>query len=46
MRHLDNNKVTYFEHWKRAIKISIALTIHAFIPNCFETYASDQLNKH
>lgn len=46
MRHLDNNKVTYFTHWKKAISISIALFIHAFIPNYFETYASDQLNKH
>ena len=45
MRHLESNSVSYTHHWKRAMKISIALFIHAWIPNCLEYYASEQLNK-
>lgn len=45
MRHLENNSVSYIHHWKRAMKMSIALFIHAWIPNCLEYYASEQLKK-
>ena len=42
MNHLENNNVA---SWKRAMKMSIALFIHAWIPNCLEYYASEQLKK-
>ena len=45
MNHLENNNVSYTYHWKRAMKMSIALFIHAWIPNCLEYYASEQLKK-
>jgi len=45
MKHLENNNVSYTYHWKRAMKMSIALFIHAWIPNCLEYYASEQLKK-
>ena len=45
MRHLENNNVSYTHHWKRAMKMSLALFIHAWIPNCLEYYASEQLKK-
>ncbi|MDC4229275.1 MAG: DUF6356 family protein [Nitrosopumilus sp.] len=43
MNHLEENNVSYAHHWKRAMKMSIALFIHAWIPNILEHYASDQL---
>ena len=45
MNHLEENNVSYSHHWKRAMKMSIALFIHALIPNILEHYASDQLKK-
>ena len=45
MNHLEENNVSYAHHWKRAMKMSIALFIHAWIPNCLEYYASEQLKK-
>ena len=45
MRHLENNNVSYTHHWKRAMKMSLVLFIHAWIPNCLEYYASEQLKK-
>ena len=45
MRHLENNSVSYAHHWKRAMKMSIALFIHAWVPNWLEYYASEQLKK-
>ena len=43
MKHLEDNNVSYTHHWKRAMKMSIVLFIHAWIPNCLEYYASEQL---
>ena len=45
MNHLEENNVSYAHHWKRAMKMGIALFIHAWIPNILEHYASDQLKK-
>lgn len=36
--------MTYPEHFKRSMSMSLALFIHAFIPNMFPTYASDKIN--
>ena len=43
-KHLKDNNMTYIQHWYRAMSMSIALFIHAFIPNVLETYASDKMN--
>ncbi len=43
MRHLKNNNVSYTHHWIRAMKMSIALFIHAWIPNCLEYF--NKINK-
>jgi hypothetical protein len=45
MRHLKDNDMSYTQHWRRSMKLSIALFIHAWIPKFFETYASDELSK-
>ena len=42
-RHLREQGVGYFEHWYRAIKISLALLIHAFLPDVLCDYASKEL---
>ena len=43
-KHLQDNNMGYFEHWWRAIKISGALFIHAFLPDVLSDYASKELN--
>ena len=45
MKHLEKYNVTYIAHWKRAMQMSIALFIHAWIPNVLETYASEKMKK-
>lgn len=35
----------YFEHWLRAMKLSGALFIHAFLPDVLSDYASKELQK-
>ena len=44
MKHLNEANMTYTEHFKRAMSMSLALFFHAFIPNMFPTYASDKIN--
>ena len=44
MKHLKDNKMSYAQHWWRAMSMSIALFIHAWIPNLLKTYASDKMN--
>jgi hypothetical protein len=44
-QHLQKHNVSYFAHWKRAMQMSIALFIHAWIPNILETYASEKMKK-
>jgi hypothetical protein len=34
----------YRNHWIRAMSMSVALFIHAFIPDAFPTYASNKIN--
>ena len=42
-RHLKENNMTYKEHWWRAISMSVALFLHAWVPPLFPTYASDKI---
>jgi hypothetical protein len=43
MRHLKENNMSYPTHWWRAMSMSVALFIHAWVPNWFSTYASDKM---
>ena len=43
MGHLKDNNVTYWYHWRFAMKVSLALFIHAWFPNVLEDYASNKL---
>ena len=45
MKHLKENNTTYYKHFKRAMSMSLALFVHAFIPNAFPTYASDKMKQ-
>ncbi len=45
MKHLKDNNMSYFHHWWRAMSMSIALFIHAFIPSLFPTYASEKMKE-
>ena len=45
MKHLKNNNLSYLIHWKRAMLMSVALFIHAWIPSLLSDYASDKINK-
>ena len=44
MKHLDENGLSYWEHWWRAMKLSGALFIHAFLPDVLSDYASKELH--
>ena len=46
MKHLNENKMTYWQHWRLAMSCSIALFIHAWYPDVLEKYASDRLCDH
>ena len=43
-KNLKENNTTYKSHWWRAMSMSMALFIHAWIPSLFPTYASDKMN--
>jgi hypothetical protein len=45
IKHLKDNNMTYIQHFTRAMSMSLALFIHAFIPNAFPTYASDKMKE-
>ncbi len=45
MKHLKEAGMTYPQHFKRAMSMSLALFVHAFYPNAFPTYASDKIKK-
>jgi len=45
MKHLKDNDMSYFQHWWRAMSMSVALFIHAFIPNLLESYASEKMKE-
>tara|TARA_R100001443_G_scaffold3476_4_gene10914 strand:+ start:246 stop:389 length:144 start_codon:yes stop_codon:yes gene_type:complete len=44
IKHLKEQQVGYLKHWCRAMKLSLALLIHAFIPDLFSDYASKELS--
>ncbi len=46
IKHIKENNTTYRAHWWRAMSMSVALFIHAWIPSLFPTYASDKMNQN
>ena len=46
MKHLKENKMGYFEHWLRAMKLSGALFVHAFLPDVLSDYESKELQRN
>ena len=46
MKHLKQNKLGYLQHWFFAMKLSLALFVHAWYPDILETYVSDQICKN
>ncbi len=44
IKHIEENNTTYKAHWWRAMSMSVALFVHAWIPSLFPTYASDKMN--
>jgi len=45
MKHLSDNDMSYLQHWCRAMSMSIALFIHAFIPSVLPDYASEKMKE-
>ena len=45
VKHLKENDMGYWKHWYRAMKISLALFIHAWLPDMLSDYASKELDK-
>ena len=43
VKHLRETDQGYWKHWWRAVKISAALLIHAFLPDVLTDYASKEL---
>ena len=43
---LKEQNIGYFEHWWRAMKISGALFVHAFLPDILSDYASKEINNN
>jgi hypothetical protein len=43
--HLSDTGMSYFQHWKRAMLMSVALFIHAWIPEVLRTYASERMKE-
>lgn len=43
MTHLSDSKTDYITHWRKAMGMSVALFVHAWIPELFKTYASERM---
>ncbi len=43
IKHLKDVNKNYWNHWWGAMKLSIALFIHAWLPDIFTNYASNKL---
>ena len=43
-KHLEDKRIGYFRHMFEAIRISLALLVHAFLPNVLTDYASRKLS--
>ena len=43
VKHLKENKMTYWEHWKFSMSLAVSLFIHAWLPGILTNYASEKL---
>jgi hypothetical protein len=43
MGHLDDVKMSYWQHWQRAWSIAFVLLVHGLIPSLWQTKASEML---
>ena len=43
IKHLQEQNMSYIEHWSHAMKMCGALFIHAWIPSVFTTYTSKKI---
>lgn len=43
-KHTKEQGMSYWKHWWRAMKLSGALFIHAWIPDVLKDYASKELH--
>ena len=43
IKHLQEQNMSYVEHWSHAMKMCGALFIHAFLPDVLSDYASKEL---
>ena len=41
--HLSDSNMTYIIHWYRAMKLSLSLFVHAWLPDVLTDYASNEL---
>ncbi len=44
-KHLKDTGFTYIGHWYEAMSCSLALFVHAWLPNFYSTYVSDKLKE-
>ena len=44
IKHLKEHRIGYWKHWCRAMKCSLALFVHAFIPDLLKDYTSKELD--
>jgi len=45
-KHLKDIDMSYWKHWLGAMKLSVALFVHAWLPDVLTNYASEKLNKN
>ena len=45
-KHLKDIDMSYWTHWLNAMKLSMALFVHAWLPDVLTNYASEKLNKN
>ena len=45
-KHLKEQNISYFAHFKIAISAALALIIHAFYPDILQDYASKKISKN
>ena len=45
LNHYEYYGLTYFQHFKRAMSMSLALFIHAFVPSLLSNYASSKMSR-
>jgi len=45
MKHLQEAKMNYFQHWWHATTCGVALLIHAWLPNVLKNYTSNKICK-